>query len=140
MSIPHSSGVTRCGRVPGTRVPIRKISKCGIPRNSDKMRSALLEELLATDLADYLVHKGMPFRKAHHVVGEVVQHASQNTMQLSEIKLHELQKISDSFEEDVVNVFDFDLAVARKKAVGGTAPEAVRQQIKIAMQHIALHE
>ena len=77
---------------------------------------------------------------AHHVVGEVVQHASQNTMQLSEIKLHELQKISDSFEEDVVNVFDFDLAVARKKAVGGTAPEAVRQQIKIAMQHIALHE
>ena len=108
--------------------------------NSDKMRSALLEELLATDLADYLVHKGMPFRKAHHVVGEVVQHASQNTMQLSEIKLHELQKISDSFEEDVVNVFDFDLAVARKKAVGGTAPEAVRQQIKIAMQHIALHE
>ena len=108
--------------------------------NSDKMRSALLEELLATDLADYLVHKGMPFRKAHHVVGEVVQHASQNRMQLSEIKLHELQKISDSFEEDVVNVFDFDLAVARKKAVGGTAPEAVRQQIKIAMQHIALHE
>lgn len=108
--------------------------------NSDKMRSSLLEELLATDLADYLVHKGMPFRKAHHVVGEVVQHASQNRMQLSEIKLHELQKISDSFEEDVVNVFDFDLAVARKKAVGGTAPEAVRQQIKIAMQHIALHE
>lgn len=108
--------------------------------NPDKMRSALLEELLATDLADYLVHKGMPFRTAHHVVGEVVQHASQNRVQLSEIKLHELQKISDIFEDDVVNVFNFDLAVARKKAVGGTAPEAVRQQIDIAMRHIALHE
>lgn len=108
--------------------------------NKDKMRSALLEELLATDLADYLVRKGMPFRTAHHAVGEVVQLASTSGVQLSELKLQELQKISDVFEEDVVDVFDFDLAVARKNAVGGTAPEAVRQQINIAMRHIVLDE
>ncbi|GAB5492539.1 MAG: argininosuccinate lyase [Phototrophicaceae bacterium] len=108
--------------------------------NSDNMKSALAEELLATDLADYLVRKGMPFRTAHHIVGAVVQHAVVNRVQLSEIALSDLQKISDVFVEDVVDVFDFDLAVSRKNAIGGTAPEAVQKQIDIAKSKIALHD
>lgn len=106
--------------------------------NPVKMREALQEELLATDLADYLVRKGMPFRKAHHVVGEVVQYAAQNKVQMSKIALTVLQGIDSTFEDDVVDVFDFDLAVTRKRTIGGTAPEAVRQQIEAARKSITL--
>ncbi len=106
--------------------------------NPEKMRDALQEELLATDLADYLVRKGMPFRKAHHVVGEVVQYASQNNIQMSEITLSILQGIDSTFEADVVDVFDFDLAVTRKNSTSGTAPEAVQKQIEEARKLIAL--
>lgn len=106
--------------------------------NPQAMRAALQEELLATDLADYLVKKGMPFRDAHHVVGEVVQHAAQNQQPLSAISLSDLQQINAAFDKAVADVFDFDQAVARKRAPGGTAPEAVKAQIEQAKQHIAL--
>lgn len=105
--------------------------------NPVKMREALQEELLATDLADYLVRKGMPFRKAHHVVGEVVQYAAQNKVQMSAIALSALQGIDETFEQDVSDVFDFDLAVKRKRSTGGTAPDAVRKQIEQARKLIA---
>ncbi|MEL6308391.1 MAG: argininosuccinate lyase [Chloroflexota bacterium] len=106
--------------------------------NPDKMRAALQEELLATDLADYLVRKGVPFREAHHIVGEVVQHATSNQMKMSAIPLSDLQAINPTFTDDVTDVFDFDLAVTRKRAPGGTAPEAVKQQIQAAKTRIAL--
>ncbi|MGJ3238996.1 MAG: argininosuccinate lyase [Anaerolineae bacterium] len=108
--------------------------------NPEKMRESLLEELLATDLADYLVRKGMPFRQAHHVVGAVVQHASTHQIALSAIHLDILQGIDPTFEADVREVFDFDLAVTRKRSTGGTAPKAVRRQIDKAKARIALHE
>ncbi len=98
--------------------------------NADKMRAALSEELLATDLADYLVHKGMPFRDAHHVVGRVVRLAGEQGANLSQIALPVLRELSELFEADVASVFDYYAAVARRKAPGGTAPEAVRQQIE----------
>lgn len=106
--------------------------------NPKRMRAALQEDLLATDLADYLVKKGMPFREGHHVVGAVVQYAAQNQCQLSEVPLDELQKLSNLFTEDVSSVFDFDLAVTRKTAIGSTAPEAVKKQIEAARDLIAL--
>jgi argininosuccinate lyase len=108
--------------------------------NPEKMRAALLEELLATDLADYLVKKGLPFRKAHHVVGSVVQYASQHRCNLSEIPLPEMQEISELFSADVSEVFDFDLAVTRKSVIGSTAPQAVIKQIAAAKNLIALGE
>lgn len=97
--------------------------------NKDKMLAALGEEMLATDLADYLVDKGIPFRQAHHIVGQVVQAGQDKNINLSEIPLEALKQISEVFEADVSSVFDFQLAVARKKADGSTAPEAVRKQI-----------
>jgi argininosuccinate lyase len=106
--------------------------------NPDKMRAALQEELLATDLADYLVEKGLPFREAHHAVGAVVRYTTQNQCKLSEMPLDELQKISELFAKDVSQVFDFDLAVTRKAAIGSTAPEAVKKQIESAKTLIAL--
>lgn len=108
--------------------------------NPDKMRAALQEEMLATDLADYLVRKGLPFREAHHTVGLVVQYASKNQCKLSEIPLAELQEISTLFTEEVSEVFDFDVAVARKSVTGSTAPQAVVKQIEAARYLISLHE
>jgi argininosuccinate lyase len=100
--------------------------------NPDKLRAALDEELLATDLAEYLVRKGLPFRHAHHIVGQVVRYAAHNRVRLSQVPLDHLRTLSDLFTDDVSAVFDFDLSVARRSVPGGTAPEAVLEQIRAA--------
>jgi len=97
--------------------------------NPDKMRAALGEDMLATDLADYLVNKGMPFREAHHVIGRIVTMASDDGVNLSQIPFTDLQDLSPLFQEDVAQVFNFVTSVGRRKAPGGTAPEAVTKQI-----------
>jgi argininosuccinate lyase len=107
--------------------------------NPGRMRAALDEELLATELADYLVGKGMPFRQAHHVVGGVVQFAAANRLKLSQVPLDKLRELSELFDADVAGVFDFDTAVARRTAPGGTAPQAVRAQIEAARQWFENH-
>jgi argininosuccinate lyase len=96
----------------------------------EKMEAALDDELLATDLADYLVHRGMPFRQAHHVVGQVVRVAVERGVSLNHLPLTRLQEISTLFDADVADVFDFAESVRRRRAPGGTAPEAVREQIE----------
>jgi argininosuccinate lyase len=97
--------------------------------NPHKLRAALDEEMLATELADYLARKGMPFRQAHHVVGAVVRYAGAAQIKLSQIPLEKMREFSDLFDADVTAVFDFDAAVARRAAPGGTAPQAVTEQI-----------
>lgn len=105
--------------------------------NAEKMRTALDEGMLATELADYLVAKGVPFREAHHIVGEVVSMAESDGVILSKMTLESLRKFSTRFDADVVEVFDFKRAVERRRAFGGTAPEAVREQITLAKQMLA---
>ena len=105
--------------------------------NADRMRAALDEELLATDLADYLVGKGLPFREAHHVVGAVVRLAADERVRLSQVPLGRLRALSPLFADDVAVVFDFERAVARRRAPGGTAPEAVAAQIAAAQAWLA---
>lgn len=100
--------------------------------NPDKMCAALNEEMLATDLADYLVKKGMAFREAHHVSGRAVRLAAEKGVQLSQLSLTDLQNLSQLFSEDVSKIFDFLASASARKAPGGTAPEAVRQQIEAA--------
>ena len=100
--------------------------------NPENMRAALDEDMLATDLADYLVQRGLPFRQAHHVSGQAVTLAGGQGKRLSQLTLPELQGLSDLFNADVAQVFDFAASVARRKAPGGTAPDAVREQIKAA--------
>ena len=95
----------------------------------ERMRAALDEAMLATDLADYLVMKGVPFREAHHLTGQVVRLAEQKGCKLSALPLADFQAISNAFEQDVYTVFDFAAAIARRSAYGGTAPEAVHRQI-----------
>jgi argininosuccinate lyase len=104
--------------------------------NVDKMQAALTEDMLATDLADYLVKKRMPFRQAHHVVGQAVRLANEQQGQLSKLPLDVLKTLSPLFEADVASVFDFAASVARRQAIGGTAPQAVRAQIASAKAYL----
>jgi argininosuccinate lyase len=104
--------------------------------NPERMRAALDEDMLATDLADYLVLKGMPFREAHHVSGRAVRLAADQGVKLSMLTLDQLRELSPLFEQDVTKVFNFEASVARRRMVGGTAPAAVREQIKAAKRRL----
>lgn len=80
----------------------------------------------ATDLADYLVRKGVPFRDAHEIVGKSVAYGVENSKDLSEMSLAELQQFSSIIEEDVFNVLTLEGSVAARNHIGGTAPAQVK--------------
>jgi argininosuccinate lyase len=98
------------------------------------MVEALDDGVLATDLADYLVRKGVPFRESHHLVGQVVKEAEMTGVSLRELKLAEYRKISPKFEADVFGVFDFDQSIAARDVDGGTARASVQAQIEKAKE------
>jgi argininosuccinate lyase len=95
----------------------------------ERMRAALDPAMLATDLADYLVQKEVPFRQAHHLVGQVVRRASQLGVTMDLLPLAELQAIHPAFQPDVNLVFDFQQAVDRRSTAGGTGTQSVIEQI-----------
>lgn len=103
--------------------------------NADRMEAALEPSLLATELADYLVRRGTPFREAHHLVGQAVRLAGPR--RLSELTLAELQTLSPVFAADVAEVWDFRAAVERRRVLGGTSPASVRAQIAEARARLA---
>lgn len=106
--------------------------------NADKMRAALDAAMLATDLADYLVRQGMPFREAHRKVGEAVKLAETRGVALSGLPVEEYRKITPEFGPDVTQVFDFTRSVAAREIIGGTGPKAVREQIAQAQKLLNL--
>jgi argininosuccinate lyase len=85
--------------------------------------------LLATDLADYLVRKGMPFRQAHHAVGAVVALAEKAGKPLNKLSLAELQSVDKTFGRDALKVFDLRTAMAKRNLVGAPGTKQVQQQI-----------
>jgi argininosuccinate lyase len=85
--------------------------------------------LLATEAADYLVHKGVPFRQAHDIVGKVLREAEKQNVAWTALPLKTLKKISPAFEADFAGSLSLDAALASKKVRGGTAPESVRAAI-----------
>src|SRR5581483_8506971 len=115
MTLPIVAGVIRTMRV-----------------HADKMRAALDDSMLATDLADYLVRRGVPFRQAHHLVGALVKKAETRGVKLSALQHADYLEVSPLFGDDVFEVFDFDKAVARREVRGGTSPQAVREQLRLA--------
>jgi argininosuccinate lyase len=90
----------------------------------------------ATDLADYLVRKGLPFRDAHEVVGKAVAYGVANNKDLSEMDLNELKGFSAMIEEDVFNVLSLEGSVAARNHIGGTAPQQVRKAITEAQKRL----
>ena len=103
----------------------------GITFRPERMRKALASGFLnATELADYLVTKGMPFREAHHVSGSSVALAEEKGCGLEDLSLEELRGLSELIEEDVFVALDYDTAVARRNVPGGTGPQSVARQLE----------
>lgn len=97
--------------------------------NPDMLVKALCPEMLATDLADYLVRKGVPFRETHHISGACVRLAEEQKISLDSLTLDQLQGIDARFEEDVMKVWDYEMSVERKSSIGGTGKDSVIKQI-----------
>jgi argininosuccinate lyase len=98
--------------------------------NPEAMAAALDDAMLATDLADYLVRRGIPFRQSHDLVGRAVRRAEALALPLRELPLAEFQAISDAFGSDLYAVFDHRRSVEARDSYGGTATAAVRQEIR----------
>jgi argininosuccinate lyase len=97
----------------------------------ERMSSAIDSTMLATDLADYLVNKGVPFREAHAMAGRVVRAAGEKGVSLDQLSSNEWQALGP-FESDVVQVFDALKSIEKRNAIGGTSPRSVKNQIQIA--------
>ncbi|AJU25421.1 Arg4p [Saccharomyces cerevisiae YJM1208] len=98
--------------------------------NKEKMEAALTMDMLATDLADYLVRKGVPFRETHHISGECVATAERLGLSgIDKLTLEQYQKIDSRFGQDLFETFNFEQSVERRDATGGTAKSAVLKQL-----------
>ncbi|XP_059178418.1 argininosuccinate lyase-like [Physella acuta] len=95
----------------------------------DKMKGALSPDMLATDIAYYLVRKGLPFREAHGMAGLCVALAEKQNIPVSQLSHKDFHSVSSLFEEDVTKVWDYDNSVEQYKAMGGTAKSSVLAQI-----------
>ena len=107
--------------------------------NTGAMRKAASSGFsTATDLADYLVRKGVPFRDSHKIVGSVVGHCIDADNNLSDLTLEELQQFSTEIDKDVFAVLTLEGSVAARNHPGGTAPERVLAAIAIAEQNLSI--
>ncbi len=113
----------------GSIIGMTKIIE-GLKPRKEVMEKAAGGFALATDLANYLVRKGMPFRQAHHVVGQIVGYLTQQNRELESITLDELKKFSPLFEEDALNILSPYYVADARKSYGGTAKERILEQIK----------
>jgi argininosuccinate lyase len=102
----------------------------GLEVNRDAMREAVQQGYAtATDLADYLVKKGVPFREAHEAVAQAVRHAENRGKDLSGLPLSELQQFSALIADDVFDALTLEGSLAARSHIGGTAPVRVKQAI-----------
>ncbi len=103
----------------------------------ERMAAALDDMLLATELADYLAERGVPFRQAHHVVGQAVRLALARGIGLRALPLTDYQALSPAFDNGLYAALDVERALARRAALGGTAPAAVAEQLAQAKGRLA---
>ena len=109
--------------------------------NADRMRASMERgHLAATDVADYLAKRGMPFREAHAVVGHLVLEAEKAGCDISELPLATFRAASELFDVDITGAFDLDAIVAARTTEGGTAPSAVADQLKRAQARYLVDE
>ena len=107
----------------------------------ERMREASHEGYMAaTDLADYLVGKGLPFRQAHAVVGRIVGDCVREGVTLQQLSTDELRSYSELFDDDAHEALDIDSIVRRRTTFGGTGHEAVRAQLKLATEALEADE
>lgn len=99
--------------------------------NAEKLRSQLVAEMLATDLAEYLVRKGVPFRETHHIAGAAVRLAEDKNVPLDQLTLADLRALHPACEDDVNSVWSFENSVERRCSAGGTALSRVLEQLEL---------
>ena len=111
-------------------IDITSAMVAGAKFNSDEMLNDVYDgHICATDLAEYLVLKGIPFRSAHAITGKAVQLAEKKDSLLEELSLEEFKKLSPKIEKDVYKFLDPMSSIAAKSSIGGTAPSQVKKQI-----------
>ncbi len=102
----------------------------GMKVNAPRLLAAAREDFAnATDMADYLVKKGLPFRQAHEVVGLSVRHCIEAGKKLTDLSLKEFKQFSPLFEADILEAIKVETCVTARNSYGGTSPEQVRQAI-----------
>jgi argininosuccinate lyase len=112
----------------------------GLKVNADRMRQVMSGSyLLATDVADYLVKKGLSFRQAHKIVGELVQYATKKGKSFQHLSLDEYRNFSPLFTDDVYSI-TLDTSVAARNVVGGTAPKQVLSALSVARKLIGKND
>ncbi len=109
----------------------------GLEVNKDRMEKAVKKGFLtATDLVYYLVNKGVAFREAHHIIGELVSYCEDSNMQLEYVSLQELKNFSPKFGYDVQRFLTAEASVKSKDNIGGTAPQKIKEAIKRARKDL----
>ncbi|CDR38657.1 RHTO0S03e11848g1_1 [Rhodotorula toruloides] len=96
----------------------------------ENMKKSLTPDMLATDLAEYLVRRGIPFRETHHISGSCIRLSEQRGVPLSALSLEDFKSVSPHFGDDVHEVFNFETSVERRDAKGGTSRRAVLEQVE----------
>lgn len=108
--------------------------------NAEQMRLAAARGFsTATDVADYCVRKGIPFRQAHEIVGKTVRYCIENNKDIPELSIDEFRSFSESIEDDIYEFVTLDASVNARRATGGTAREAVERELKRARSEQKQH-
>ena len=106
-------------------------------RTDNMLRAAQTGFINATDLADYLVGKGLPFRSAYKIVGQIVARCMAEGHVLETLPLAVYQNYSELFEEDLYEKIDLKTCVETRISEGGTSPASVRRQVKVVREELA---
>ena len=110
-------------------LPIAAGALATLTVNGERMNQALAPEMLATDLAEYLVRKGVPFRQTHHIAGAAVALAESEGIALTDLSLAALRALHPAFDEDVTQIWSYERSVEQRDVRGGSSRRAVREQI-----------
>ncbi len=120
---------------------ITKIVLENVRVNTEKMRFAATKGYLnATELADYLVRRSVPFRTAHETVGKIVLYAIRQSKELNELSLDQLKSFSEHIEQDIYEALNLEQTLTSKNQIGGTAPERVYEALEAARESLAREE
>ncbi len=121
----------------GSLTGMRKVLE-GLKFNEEIMKKNAGNFVLITDVANYLVMKGIPFREAHHIAGSIVSYLIKNNKRLENMTLEEFKRFSEKFEEDVLELLSPEVVADRRKTYGGTAREMILKMIDTAKKEEGL--
>jgi len=118
-------------RTVGDSIQIAEGVLATLETRPEKMKAALDPFMLATDVADYLVRKGVPFRETHHISGRCVALSESTGTPMNELSYEQLKGVDSRFEKDIAESFDYEKSVEMRSAKGGTSKQCVLEQVKV---------